>query len=85
MSEAGLLVAKPECQWRPAKHGSKRKCGAVGNGTYRWKALRISESGGVGASPAEGVLVLLEEAGRPVEVRRYDRGRPEPAHRARVG
>jgi hypothetical protein len=67
MSEAGLLVAKPERQWRPAKHGSKRKRGAVGNGTYRWKALRILENGGVGAPPAEGVLVLLEEAGKPVD------------------
>jgi len=67
MSEAGLLVAKPERQWRPAKHGSNRKGGEVGNGTYRWKALRIPENGGVGAPPAEGVLVLLEEAGKPVE------------------
>jgi hypothetical protein len=60
-------VAKPECQWRPGKRGPKRKRGEAGNGTYRWKALRILENGGVGAPLAERVLVLLGEVGRPTE------------------
>jgi hypothetical protein len=67
MSEAGLLVAKPECQWRPGKRRPNRKCGATGNGTYRWKAPRILENGGVGALSAERVLVLLGEAGKPAD------------------
>jgi hypothetical protein len=63
MSEAGLLVAKPERQWRPGKRGPKRKRGAAANGTYRWKAPWIQKADGVGAPCVERILVLRGETG----------------------
>jgi len=33
------------------------------DGTYRWKAFRIGEASGVGASPVKSVLALFGEPG----------------------
>jgi hypothetical protein len=74
MSEAGLLVAKPECQWRPGKGHPNRKCGVARNGICRQKAPWAWEAIVVGATVVEEVLVLEERPARVGGTERYDRG-----------
>jgi hypothetical protein len=85
MSEAGLLVAKPECQWRPGKGHPNRKCGVARNGICRQKAPWAWEAIVVGATVVEEVLVLEERPARVGGTERYDRGRLRSVHRVREG